>query len=141
MKTIQRNRNNFQNTRQKVKEVLDEVRAKYSIRGNFTQSDFYRICKTENIRLVKNEVFFHKVKRMKGFLLTLGGRNYIYLRSLHYRRNFDIRTACHELGHYFLKHEGVSFKMMREGVFSVEQNEVEADLFMTLASGGRGGAK
>jgi Zn-dependent peptidase ImmA (M78 family) len=139
MKTIRRKQNNFQNTRQKVKEVLEQVRAKYGISGNFTKSDFYRICKSENIRLIKSDAFYYKIKGIKGFIFKFKGQRFIYLRSFHHSR-FDIATACHELGHYFLRHEGVNYKMMRDGVFSIEQNEVEADLFMALASG-RGGAK
>ena len=52
MTTIRRNQENFQNCQQKVRETLDAVRAKYGVKGKFTDADFYRICEAENITLL-----------------------------------------------------------------------------------------
>ena len=118
----------------KVKRAVAAVRRRYDIRGAFTKADFYRICEAENIRLIKSDIFYRRIKQIKGFILTVSGRKMIYLRSFHQSR-FDIKTACHELGHYFLRHGGINFKQMREDdVFADEQIEKEADWFAELAT-------
>ncbi len=109
------------------------MREKYQIRGTFKKADFYRICKAENIRLIKSDAFYTRIKGIRGFILTVKGRRYIYLRSLHHSR-FDIFMAMHELGHYFLRHSGINYKMMKDGSFAVDIQEFEANLFAELTT-------
>jgi Zn-dependent peptidase ImmA (M78 family) len=42
--------------------------------------------------------------------------------------------AMHELGHYFLRHSGINYKMMKDGSFAVDIQEFEANLFAELTT-------
>ncbi len=138
MKNNKTKKHNNQNYRRAVKQVLDRVRQKYHIGGKFTTGDFYRICEGENIELLNNEFgkALHNVKPLYGMFFTFrDGKKLVYLRSF-FNRNHRLcmKSAMHELGHYFLGHKGFTAKMVADGNLSNPQDEKEANLFARLAT-------
>lgn len=126
-------------SKEKVKQAINYVREKYQIRGKFTAADFYRICEAENIRLLNCEKSraLPQPKNIYGAIFTFHtGEPFIYLRSFFNRnRRICMKTAMHELGHYFLKHSGfIAAKMIIDGKIRGEQNEREAEYFAYLAT-------
>jgi hypothetical protein len=126
------------NYKQTVARVLNGVRKKYSVRGKFSKGDFYRICESENIQLLDGEDAnsLRRVKKLYGMLFTFStGERLVYLRSFFNRnRRLCMKSAMHELGHYFLRHKGFTAAMISGGVLSNSQAEKEANLFARLAT-------
>jgi Zn-dependent peptidase ImmA (M78 family) len=135
------------NTREKVAQKLQEVRDKYNIHGRaFTKRDFYRICRGENIallnktRIPKSKWYLYGIldSSLRGFLLPIKDRRYIFLRSF-FGGKFELHTAFHELGHFFMGHceMQVGYNVLSKD-FSQEQYrenpmEREADMFARMA--------
>lgn len=138
MKNIARNSIQNKNYKHTVTRVLNDVRKKYNIHGKFSKSDFYRICEAENIKLLNDEDAnsLHSVKKLYGMLFTFStGERLVYLRSFFNRnRRLCMKSAMHELGHYFLRHKGFTAKMIAGGVLGNSQDEKEANLFARLTA-------
>jgi hypothetical protein len=138
-------------TQRKVERALQRVRDKYNIHDRaFNGRDFYRICKGENIGLMNKRFFpeqhwqlYRRLDGLLGFHMRINGWSYILLRSFFVGR-FDVVTAFHELGHYFLGHSPSAAKARFNPFDGAEfdydsyiksANEIEADLFAELATG------
>ena len=123
--------------RRKVKRILSGVRSRYNIKGIFTEADFYRICKTENIILCKSERLREISKQMPEIegirFASISGRAFIYLKSF-FEGEFDVFVAFHELGHHFCGHKGMTNLMTYSPNSRKEQ---EANYFAELATGKR----
>jgi hypothetical protein len=122
--------------RHKVKRTLEAVRRKYNITGRFTDADFYRICRAENIWLMNGEGCRNllEFKKLYGVCARdKSGQYVIYLRSFFSRnRKLCMFTAGHELGHFFLGHVDTNLKASL-GWTPNEQFEREADYFARFA--------
>lgn len=127
-----------------VEKTLRQVREKYRIQGRFTKADFFRICEGEEILLVQSidslKTLFDDLKFIKGFCAYLPRtkQSFIYLRSVFLKR-FDLFTAMHELGHYFLKHNLIQKDRvsMSHKKYVNSKHEREANYFSEMACAGQ----
>jgi Zn-dependent peptidase ImmA (M78 family) len=102
-----------------------------------TKADFYQICRDEQIHVERL-----KLKSFRGFYFddSRYTMKWIVLHSALRGKSF-LKTAFHELGHYFLhKRKGVSIREFLENPNpktkrEIEKRETEANAFAALCLG------
>ena len=116
--------------RHTVKQTLARIRLRYNFRHRAAgENDFHRICKGEQIRLLR---CFIPLKRVTGVHIYYKKVTFIYLNPALTGDEF-LWVGFHELGHHFL-HTGKGNPLHQFDRVTPEtvQMEVEADLFAEL---------
>jgi Zn-dependent peptidase ImmA (M78 family) len=120
-----------------VEKLVRDLQQRYDINGAFTERDFYRICRDENIGIIESP---HKFT----FLMSLPAGDMFIVLSDGKHGHERLQAMLHELGHYFCGHERYFADKAFAGAIeelkfsassdSGQYDEIEANLFAELAT-------